>query len=499
MAAELDEQTRVRREKLQKLRETGGAYPHFVEVKDKIQDLLKHDAETDPEKLKEAGTFSIAGRVQFIRAFGKAAFLKIRDRSGSLQLYVARDQVPEKAFEAYKSLDLGDIVRVEGHLFRTKTNELSLHATDLNLLVKCLHAPPEKFHGLSDVEERYRRRYLDLMSNDRAREVFRIRSQMVQEIREFFLKRDFMEVETPMMHPLVGGAAARPFITHHNTLDMDLYLRIAPELYLKRLVVGGFERVFEVNRNFRNEGISVRHNPEFTMLEYYMAYATYHTLMDLTEDLVSGLVQKLFEGATKLNYQGKDIEFKKPWTRITMEEAVKKHSSYKASLNDATAMRQYLADRGTKLTGREGVGALLTMIFEEDVEKQLIQPTFVTGYPVEVSPLARRSDEISPSGIEVTDRFELFINGQEIANGFNELNDPDDQRQRFEAQLQEKEAGNAEATDYDADFVLALEYGLPPTAGQGIGIDRLAMLLTDSPSIRDVILFPQLKKEASVE
>jgi lysyl-tRNA synthetase, class II len=501
MAAELDEQTRVRREKLVKLREAGGAYPHFVEVKNTIDELLKHEAETDSEKLKSLGSYSIAGRVQFIRAFGKAAFLKIRDRKGSIQIYIARDQVPEKAFENYKALDLGDIIRVEGHLFRTKTNELSLHATDMSLLVKCLHAPPEKFHGLSDIEERYRRRYLDLMSNDHSREVFKIRSIMVQEIRNFFLERDFLEVETPMMHPLVGGAAARPFITHHNTLDMQLFLRIAPELYLKRLVVGGFERVFEINRNFRNEGISVRHNPEFTMLEYYMAYATYHTLMDLTEDLVSGIVKKLFQGKTQIAYQGKDIEFKKPWTRMTMETAVKTMSGYKGSLKDQNAMRAYLKNASVHMSGREGVGALLTMIFEEEVESKLHQPTFITGYPVEVSPLARRSDEVSPEGIAVTDRFELFINGQEIANGFNELNDPDDQRERFEAQQKEKAAGNKEATDYDADFVLALEYGLPPTAGQGIGIDRLAMLLTDSPSIRDVILFPQLKKaaEAGVE
>jgi lysyl-tRNA synthetase class 2 len=492
---DLDEQTRVRREKLQKLRDAGQAYPHFVEVKNHIGELLEYESEKDAEKLKSLGSFSIAGRVQFIRAFGKAGFVKIRDRQASLQLYVAKDQVSEKDFETYKSVDLGDVVRVVGYLFRTKTNELSLHVQSFELLVKCLHAPPEKFHGLSDVEERYRKRYLDLMSNDRAREVFKIRSRMVQEIRNFFLEKDFLEVETPMMHPLVGGAAARPFITHHNTLDMDLYLRIAPELYLKRLVVGGFERVFEVNRNFRNEGISVRHNPEFTMLEYYMAYATYHTLMDMTEELVSRLVTTLFAGKTSVTYQGKEIEFAKPWKRVSMETAVKNLSGFKGSVKDAAALRKYLKDRGTELSGREGPGALLTMVFELDVEHQLLQPTFVTGYPVEVSPLARRSDEKSPEGYDVTDRFELFVNGQEIANGFNELNDPDDQRERFEAQLKEKAAGNAEATDFDADYIQALEYGLPPTAGEGIGIDRLAMLLTDSPSIRDVILFPQLKKQ----
>ena len=494
-AAELDEQTKVRRQKLETLRNEKRAYPHNISLNTTSSEIMaKYGNEQDPEKLRAAGTMKIAGRVSFLRSFGKAGFVKMRDRTGLFQLYVAKDKVNEKNFADYQSADLGDIVYAEGVLFRTKTGELSLEVSQFQSLVKCLHAPPEKFHGLSNIEERYRRRYLDLMSNPESRHVFEVRSKIVQEIRNYFTARDFIEVETPMMHPLVGGATARPFITHHNTLDMDLFLRIAPELYLKRLVVGGFERVFEVNRNFRNEGMSVRHNPEFTMLEFYMAYATYHTLMDMTEELVSGLAQKI-HGSYEVTWQGQKVNFKSPWTRISMENSVITMSGYKGSLKDPAEMRAYLLARGAHLTGREGPGGLLTALFETDVEKQLVQPTFVTGYPVEVSPLARRSDEISPAGFEVTDRFELFVCGQEIANGFNELNDADDQKARFLAQLQEKEAGNKEATDYDADYILALEYGLPPTAGQGIGIDRLTMLLTDSASIRDVILFPQMKNE----
>jgi len=497
----IDEQSQVRREKLAKLREkkqAGGAYPHNIKVTHTSGEVLeKFSEEQDPNKLLEFGTVSIAGRVAFVRAFGKAGFVKIRDRKGALQTYVAKDKISADDFDQYKDLDLGDIVRVEGTLFRTKTGELSIEAKKFQVLAKCLHTPPEKFHGLTDIEERYRRRYLDLMSSEETRRTFEIRSLIVQGVRDFFLAKDFVEVETPMMHSLVTGAAARPFVTHHNTLDMQLYLRIAPELYLKRLVVGGMERVFEINRNFRNEGMSVRHNPEFTMLEFYMAYATYHDLMDMTEEMVSGLCKKI-HSKTQITYQGKELNLASPWTRISMENAVKTMSGYTGSLHDLDSMRAYLKKNDIKLTGREGNGALLEMIFAQDVEKQLIQPTFVTGYPVEISPLARRSDEKSSQGFDVTDRFELFVCGQEIANGFNELNDPDDQRERFEDQLKEKDAGNVEAADYDADYIKALEFGLPPTAGEGIGIDRLTMILTDSPSIRDVILFPQMRPVAAV-
>lgn len=492
-----DEQSLVRRQKLEKLRNAGRAYPHSVEVKNTCGQILAEFSDTqDSEKLKAGGVQIVAGRVAFIRSFGKAGFVKIRDRSGTLQLYVARDKLKEgTGFEDFESLDLGDIVHATGILFRTKTGELSLEAHTFRILNKCLHAPPEKFHGLTDIEEKYRRRYLDLMTSDETRRVFQLRSQIVQGVREYFLKKDFVEVETPMMHPLVTGATARPFVTHHNTLDMDLYLRIAPELYLKRLVVGGMERVFEINRNFRNEGMSVRHNPEFTMLEFYMAYATYHTLMDMTEELIRGLAQNLL-GTTEVEFFGNKIHLGKPWRRLSMEKAVREFSDYKGSLVDAKGMAAYLEKRNYKLTGREGVGALLTGLFDVDVEQNLVQPTFITEYPVEVSPLARRAKELSPEGQEVTERFEFFVSGQEIANGFNELNDPDDQRKRFEDQIKEKSSGNLEANDYDADYILALEYGLPPTAGEGIGIDRLTMLLTNSSSIRDVILFPQLKKES---
>jgi lysyl-tRNA synthetase, class II len=494
-AADLSEQSRVRREKLEELRGQGKAYPHNVSVTHSTRDVLeKFSAEEDSEKLRAAGTFVLAGRVSFIRAFGKAGFLKLKDRHDSLQVFVAKDGLSEEDFALWKKLDLGDQLRVTGRLFRTKTGELTLEAAQIELLAKCLHAPPEKFHGLADIEEKYRRRYLDLMSNDDTRKVFRQRSQIVQGVREYFLARDFMEVETPMMHSLVGGAAARPFVTHHNTLDMDLFLRIAPELYLKRLVVGGFERVFEINRNFRNEGISIRHNPEFTMLEFYMAYATYEDLMNMSEEMIRELSLKL-HGSTDIEWMGHRLNLGSPWIRISMENACATMSGYKGSLRDEPALRSYIQERGAKLTGHETLGHLLTLLFEEDVESQLIQPTFVTGYPVEVSPLARRAPEKSPQGFDVTERFELFVCGQEIANGFNELNDPDDQKSRFLNQLDEKAAGNIEAADYDADYILALEYGLPPTAGEGIGIDRLTMMLTNSSSIRDVILFPQLKKE----
>ncbi len=494
---QLDEQSKVRREKLENLRKLNLDYPHNIEVKDTAKDLLRrYEKEMDSDKLRAEGSFSVAGRVAFIRAFGKAGFLKIRDRSATIQVYVARDILSEGEFALWKALDFGDVVRVEGVLFRTKTGELTLEAKQFSMMTKCLHTPPEKFHGLTDVEEKYRRRYVDLMSNDETRAVFKKRSLIVQKVREYFLNKDFMEVETPMMHPLVSGAAAKPFITYHNTLDMQLFLRVAPELYLKRLVVGGFERVFEINRNFRNEGMSIRHNPEFTMLEFYMAYATYDVLMDMTEEMIRNIAKDLY-GKTQIEWMGNQLELGTPWSRISMENAVSTMSGYEGSLRDEKGMRSYLEKRGVELTGRESMGHLLTMMFDEDVEAQLIQPTFVTGYPVEVSPLARRAKDLSPEGFEVTERFELFVCGQEIANGFNELNDPDDQKARFIAQQNEKDAGNDEANDYDSDYILALEYGLPPTAGEGIGIDRLVMMLAGANSIRDVILFPQMKKEGA--
>ncbi len=493
--SELDEQTRVRREKLDHLRQKGLAYPHSLKSSHSAAEILKkYGEEQDAVKLKEAGNFSIGGRCIFLRSFGKAGFVKLLSRGEVIQLYVAKDSISAEAFEVYQSIDLGDQIWVEGHLFRTKTGELSLHCTQFAITAKCLHTPPEKFHGLADIEERYRKRYVDLFSNEESRKTFAIRSKVSHAIRDYFHSRDFLEVETPMMHTLVSGATARPFSTHHNALDKELFLRIAPELHLKRLVVGGFERVFEMNRNFRNEGMSPRHNPEFTMLEFYMTFATYKDLMDLTEELMSTIARDV-TGSDEVEYQGTKISFKAPWRRLTMEQAIKEYSTYKGSLSNSAEISAFLKTKGVDLTGREGLGALFNKIFEEEVDRQLIQPTFITGYPVEVSPLARRSDEKSETGIPLTDRFELFINGLEIANGFNELNDPDDQKNRFLDQLKEKEAGNVEACDFDADYIRALEYGMPPTAGEGIGIDRFVMLLTNAPSIRDVILFPHMRDE----
>jgi len=489
------EQYRVRREKLVDLRERKRAYPHDFHCSHFAEEIYEaYEPFETSEELRSKGTFQLAGRVVLLRSFGKAAFVKILDGQTQFQFYVARDKLADpEDFQDLKKLDLGDQVWAKGQLFRTKTGELSLDASSFSITSKCLHAPPEKFHGLSDVEERYRKRYVDLFSNERTREIFQMRSQIVQHIRNFFIEKSFIEVETPMMHPLVSGAAAKPFLTHHNTLDMPLYLRIAPELYLKRLVVGGMKRVFELNRNFRNEGMSVQHNPEFTMLEFYMAYATYHDLMDLTEELIQGLCEKL-HGKQKITYQENEIDFSGKWKRVSMEDAVTEYSSFRGSLASEDEMIAFLKSKSVALTGHEKKGHLLTLIFEEEVEEKLIQPTFVTDYPVEVSPLARRAAEASKNNFEITERFEFFVNGKEIANGFNELNDPDDQKERFLSQLEEKESGNDETTDYDEDYIQALEYGLPPTAGQGIGIDRLTMLLTNSASIREVILFPQLRK-----
>lgn len=430
--------------------------------------------------------FSVAGRVMLHRSFGKSTFLTLRDRSGSLQVFTQKSKLPEEIYNVAKALDLGDVVYAKGRLFKTKTGELTLDASEFKLLTKSLRPLPEKFHGLTNVEQRYRQRYLDLISNDDVAEIFKKRSQIVHSIREFFNQRDYLEVETPMLHPLVSGAAARPFETHHNTLKMDLFLRIAPELYLKRLVVGGLHRVYEINRCFRNEGISIKHNPEFTMLEFYEAFATYEDLMRLTEELFEQLAVKI-TGSTEIEYQGQKISLKAPFKRLSVLESIREFTSF--DVNDKEAMSNALKQKGLDLRGTESLTELQWLVFEEFVEEKLIQPTYITDHPVQVSPLARRNEK-NP---EITERFELFIAAREIANGFNELNDPDDQEMRFRDQLKRKEEGDQEACDFDEDYIHALQYGLPPTAGEGIGIDRLTMLLTDSASIRDVILFPQMK------
>src|ERR1017187_1542524 len=428
-----------------------------------------------------------------IRIQGKAGFAHLQQGGRRLQIYVRLDNVGEKAFQLYKLLDLGDYIGVKGYLFRTRTNELTVHVEEITFLVKDLLPLPEKWHGLQDVETRYRRRYVDLTMNPEVREVFLKRAKVVQSMRRFLDTNGFIEVETPMMHPIPGGAVARPFITHHNALDTELYLRIAPELYLKKLVVGGLEKVFEINRNFRNEGISTRHNPEFTMLEFYEAFQDYRYLMDLTEALLREVAQKVC-GATTIEYQGVPIELGTPFDRLNTVEAIRKYvpELETANLADGKMLREFLSRRGVEVSATAGLGQIHFSVFEECVESLLLQPTFVVDYPTEVSPLARASDD-QPS---ITERFELFITGREIANGFSELNDPEDQAARFTEQAKAKEAGDAEAMHYDADYIRALEYGLPPTAGEGIGIDRVVMLLPDSPSIRDVILFPQLKKES---
>jgi lysyl-tRNA synthetase class 2 len=412
--------------------------------------------------------------------------------SGRIQLYITRDEVGESVYEQFKHWDLGDIIGAQGTLFRTRAGELSVKVRSLRLLSKSLQPLPEKFHGLADQEQRYRQRYLDLITNPESQRVFKLRSRIIQTMREFFVSRGYLEVETPMMQAIPGGAAARPFVTHHNALDMQLFLRIAPELYLKRLVVGGMEKVFEINRNFRNEGISTRHNPEFTMLEFYEAYQDYHYLMDLTEALLREVAQSAV-GGTSLTYQGETIDLGKPFDRLTMAQAIAQYNPrYPVhELQKPEYLRVALAPFDVEIFPTDGVGILQLKLFEQTTESKLIQPTFIVAHPTDVSPLARRNDA-NPA---VTDRFELFITGREMANGFSELNDPEDQAARFREQAEAKAAGDEEAMFYDADYVRALEYGLPPTAGEGIGIDRLVMLMTDSPSIRDVILFPQMRPE----
>lgn len=483
----------LRREKLALLRERGQAYPNDFERSDFAQDLIDQYSDLNRQQLEEqAVAVSFAGRMMFQRVMGKASFAHMKDMSGTMQVFVQRNAIGEDAYDAFKHSDIGDIYGVKGVLFKTKTDELTVKVSELTLLTKSLRPLPEKFHGLTDQEQKYRQRYIDLIMNEDSRRVFKIRTRTISFIRQYLIDAGFIEVETPMMQVIPGGAAARPFITHHNALDMDLYLRIAPELYLKRLVVGGIEQVFEINRNFRNEGLSTRHNPEFTMLEFYQAYADYEDLMNLTEDMVRQLATAVV-GTTTIDYQGNQFDLGKPFDRMTVAEAVMKYNPDldASKLEDTDYCRSIAEGMHLKTEQSWGAGKLLIEIFEETAEDKLMQPTFITAYPTEVSPLSRRNDE-NPF---VTDRFEFFVGGRELANGFSELNDPEDQAERFQHQVSEKESGDDEAMHYDADYVRALEYGMPPTAGEGIGIDRLVMLLTNSPSIRDVILFPHMRPE----
>jgi len=485
----------ARRRKLEALRALGAPpYPNDFTPEQTTGELHERFGKSDAAELeKTAVTARIAGRiVGGIRDQGKTAFFHVQDRAGRLQVYVKRDILGEAGFETYRQADVGDIVAIEGPLFRTRAGELTVQARAFRVLTKALRPLPEKWHGLADTETRYRQRYLDLIANPEVAEVFRKRAAILQRIREFLVGRGFLEVETPMMQLQAGGAAARPFVTHHNTLDLDLVLRIAPELYLKRLVVGGFERVFELSRVFRNEGISTQHNPEFTLLEFYVAYADYRALMEITEELFCDLARTV-AGGLELPWGEHALDLTRPWRRLSMRDAVKQYAGASdEDLASESALRSFAAARGVAVEKSAGGGKVLLALFEKFAEAKLVQPTFVTGYPVEVSPLARRSAD-DP---ETTDRFELFITGREMANAFSELNDPEDQRGRFEAQARAKAAGDEEAQGMDEDFVTALEHAMPPTAGEGIGIDRLVMMLTNQSSIRDVILFPLLRPPA---
>lgn len=486
-----------RREKLHALRESGVAYPNDFSPTQCAGDLQTAYADTDKDALEATGlSVAVAGRMMLKRVMGKASFATVQDGSGQIQFFVTPADVGADTYEAFKKWDLGDIVAARGVLFRTNKGELSVRCTELRLLAKALRPLPDKFHGLADQETRYRQRYVDLIVTPEARKTFIARTKAVASIRKFMADAEFMEVETPMLHPIPGGAAAKPFVTHHNALDMQMFLRIAPELYLKRLVVGGFERVFEINRNFRNEGVSPRHNPEFTMMEFYAAYTDYVWQMDFTEQLIRQTAIDALGTAT-ITYQGRELDLAKPFHRLTITQAIRKYAPdyTDAQLSDAAFLRKELKRLGVDTTQpaflNAGVGALQLSLFEETAEAQLWEPTFIIDYPLEVSPLARASDSVEG----ITERFELFITGREIANGFSELNDPEDQAARFKKQVDQKDAGDEEAMYYDADYIRALEYGMPPTGGCGIGIDRLVMLLTDSPSIRDVILFPHLRRE----
>ena len=483
-----------RREKLAKLREQGNAFPCDFRRNVVAAELHSEYDEKPAEFFQENPIrVKVAGRMMAKRLMGKSSFTSIQDMSGRIQVFVQRDALAEGLYGEFKSWDIGDIIGVEGSLFKTKTGELSVRVEEIRLLTKSLRPLPEKFHGLSDQETRYRQRYVDLIMNETTRDTFVARTKIIEFIRRYLNQRDFLEVETPMMQAIPGGATARPFTTKHNALDMDLFLRIAPELYLKRLVVGGFERVYEINRNFRNEGLSTRHNPEFTMLEFYEAYADYNDLMDLTEDLLRNMALEIL-GATTITYQGEEYDFGKPFDRITVRDSILQFnpSISGEDIDDKAKATEIAKGMGLTIKDSYGLGKIQIEIFEKTVEPNLKNPTYITAYPTEVSPLARRNDD-NPF---VTDRFEFFVGGREIANGFTELNDAEDQAERFRHQVAEKDAGDDEAMHFDADYIRALEHGMPPTAGEGIGIDRLTMLFTDSPSIRDVLLFPHMRPEA---
>ncbi|MGA9032205.1 MAG: lysine--tRNA ligase [Sulfuricaulis sp.] len=488
-----NEQIALRRLKLAELRLQGNAFPNDFRRNVVAGELHAEYGEKEPAEIETRHVrVKVAGRMMTRRVMGKASFAHLQDMSGLIQVYVTRDAVGEARYEDFKKWDIGDILGTEGTLFKTKTGELSVKVDDARLLTKSLRPLPEKYHGLTDTETKYRQRYLDLIMSEVARNTFRTRTAIVGYIRRFLDERGFLEVETPMMQVIPGGAAARPFVTHHHALDMSLFLRVAPELYLKRLIVGGFEKVYEINRNFRNEGLSTRHNPEFTMLEFYQAYADYHDLMNLTEEMLRGLAQDVLHAET-ISYQGDQYDFSKSFRRMTLRESVLHYNPdiQEADLDSVEALRAIAGRLQLPVKNTYGTGKLQLEIFEKTVETKLKDPTFITSYPTEVSPLARRNDK-DPS---ITDRFELFVGGREIANGFSELNDAEDQAERFRKQVQEKEAGNEEAMHFDEDYIRALEHGMPPTAGEGIGIDRLVMLFTDSASIRDVLLFPHMRPE----
>ena len=481
----------VRKEKIKELKENGiNLYPNDFKPSCSIK-VLKENIEKKSDTLGENGDqFNMAGRMMAINKMGKSSFVRFKDGSDQFQIYLQKNTLGDETYSLFKKLDIGDFIGVKGPLFQTRTGEWTLLAKEFRLLSKAVRPLPEKFHGMKDPEKRYRQRYLDLVTNEDTRQIFIKRSKIVASMRRFFEEKGFMEVETPMMQPLAGGAEATPFKTWHNALGMELFLRIAPELYLKRLVVGGFEKVFEINRNFRNEGVSTRHNPEFTMVEFYQAYADYEELMELTEDMFESIVTQVSD-STIIEYQGQAIDFKKGWQRIPMIESLTKIGGIDpAIINDTTLLLNFAQEKNIKITKKDRHGKILTKLFDTLVEPKLIQPTFITGYPVEVSPLSRKNDD-NP---ELTDRFELFIAGREIANGFSEINDPEDQHNRFLMQVRQRDEGNPEAHIMDSEYVEALEYGMPPTAGEGIGIDRLVMLLTNSASIREVILFPHMKK-----
>ena len=486
-----------RREKLAGIRRQGVAFPNDFKPRQHAADLQARYGDLENEALEPQGiVVALAGRMMLKRVMGKASFATLQDGSfgpthGRIQLFVSRDALGEEAYAAFKTMDLGDILGAEGTLFKTRTGELSVRVTSLRLLTKNLRPLPDKFHGMADQEQKYRQRYVDLITDDSARTRFVARSKAVASIRNFMVEHGFLEVETPMLHPIPGGANARPFVTHHNALDQQMFLRIAPELYLKRLIVGGFERVFEINRSYRNEGISVRHNPEFTMMEFYAAYWNHHDLMDFSEQLLRHAA-RVATGSARVSYAGREVHLDKPFVRLSVRDSLVAHAGLTADEADsASAIHAKLKALGHEPPAHWGLAQLQFGLFEAAVEHQLWQPTFITDYPVEVSPLARASD----SNPAITERFELFITGREFGNGFSELNDAEDQAARFQAQVANKEAGDDEAMYYDADFIRALEYGMPPTGGCGIGIDRLMMLITDSPSIRDVILFPALRRE----